>query len=84
VTEAFNLSAVLLDVHLAAGRGDRPALRYQGATLSYRDVSRLVARAGGALRRSAWRSRPGRAAAPGFAGVRRDVSSAQSASVPYP
>ena len=50
MTEAFNLSAVLLDVHLAAGRGDRPALRYQGATLSYRDVSRLVARAGGALR----------------------------------
>jgi benzoate-CoA ligase family protein len=50
VTEAFNLSAVLLDVHLAAGRGERPALRYEGTTLSYRDVSRLVARAGGALR----------------------------------
>ncbi len=48
--EPFNLSAVLLDVHLAADGGDRPALRYQGATLSYRDVSRLVARAGAALR----------------------------------
>jgi benzoate-CoA ligase len=48
--ELFNLSAVLLDEHLAAGRGDRPALRYEGATLSYSDVSRLVARAGNALR----------------------------------
>ena len=48
--DSFNLSAVLLDDHIAAGRGDRPALRYEGATLSYRDVSRLVARAGNALR----------------------------------
>lgn len=46
----FNLSAVLLDAHLAAGLGDRPALRYDGATLSYRDVSHLVARTGGGLR----------------------------------
>jgi benzoate-CoA ligase len=48
--ELFNLSAVLLDEHLAAGRGDRPALRYEGTTLSYQNVSRLVARAGNALR----------------------------------
>jgi benzoate-CoA ligase len=48
--ESFNLSAVLLDEHIAAGRGDRPAIRYEGAILSYRDVSRLVARAGNALR----------------------------------
>jgi benzoate-CoA ligase family protein len=48
--DSFNLSAVLLDEHLAAGRGDRPAIRYEGATLRYRDVSRLVARAGNALR----------------------------------
>jgi benzoate-CoA ligase family protein len=48
--EPFNLSTVLLDAHLAAGRGDRPALRYEGMTFSYRDVSRLVARAGAALR----------------------------------
>ena len=48
--ESFNLSAVLLDAHLAAGKGDRPALRYEGTTLSYRDVSRWVARAGAALR----------------------------------
>jgi benzoate-CoA ligase family protein len=50
IADSFNLSTVLLDEHLDAGRGDRPALRYEGATLSYRDVSRLVARAGNALR----------------------------------
>jgi benzoate-CoA ligase family protein len=48
--EHFNLSEALLDVHLSSGRGARPALRYEGATLSYRDLSRLVARAGNALR----------------------------------
>jgi benzoate-CoA ligase family protein len=50
MADSFNLSAVLLDAHLAARRGDRPALRYEGATLSYSDVARLVARAGHALR----------------------------------
>jgi benzoate-CoA ligase len=50
MTEPFNLSTVLLDEHLAAGRGGRPALHYEGAALSYRDVSELVARTGGALR----------------------------------
>jgi benzoate-CoA ligase len=48
--EPFNLSAVLLDAHLAAGNGDRPAIRYEGTTLTYRDVSHLVSRAGAALR----------------------------------
>ena len=48
--EPFNLSAVLLDAHLAAGNGDRPAIRYEGTTLSFGDISRLVARAGAALR----------------------------------
>ncbi len=48
--ELFNLSEALLDVHLTAGRGDHPALRYEGTTLTYRDVSRLVARTGAALR----------------------------------
>jgi benzoate-CoA ligase family protein len=48
--EPFNLSAVLLDAHLAAGRGDRPALRHQGTTLSYRDVARRVAHVGHGLR----------------------------------
>jgi len=50
VAERLNLSAVLLDEHITAGGADRPAIRYEGATLSYRDVSRLVARAGSALR----------------------------------
>jgi benzoate-CoA ligase family protein len=50
MAESFNLSALLLDAHLAAGNGDRPAIRYERTTLSYRDVSRLVARAGAALR----------------------------------
>jgi acyl-coenzyme A synthetase/AMP-(fatty) acid ligase len=50
VTDSFNLSTVLLDEHVDAGHGDRPAVRYEGATLSYRDVSRMVARAGNALR----------------------------------
>ena len=48
--EPFNLSAVLLDAHLAAGGGDRPALRYQGTTLTYRDVARQVAHVGHGLR----------------------------------
>jgi benzoate-CoA ligase family protein len=30
LTEPFNLAAALLDPHIAAGRGDRPALRYRG------------------------------------------------------
>ena len=49
-TDVFNLSAALLDEHLAAGNGQRPAIRYEGRSLSYRDVSRLVARAGSGLR----------------------------------
>lgn len=48
--ETFNLSAVLLDAHLAAGHGDRPALRYQGTTITYRDVAQQVARVGYGLR----------------------------------
>jgi benzoate-CoA ligase family protein len=48
--EPFNLSAVLLDAHLASGRGDHPAIRYQGTTLSYGDVARRVAQAGHVLR----------------------------------
>ncbi len=50
MSEPFNLSTILVDAHLDAGRGDRPALRYQRRTFSYRDVSQMVARAGGALR----------------------------------
>ena len=50
MAELFNLSEVLLDRHLAAGQGGRPALRHRGTTYSYLDVSRLVARVGSALR----------------------------------
>jgi len=46
----FNLASALLDPHLAAHRGSRPAIRYQGATLSYADVAALAARAGNGLR----------------------------------
>jgi benzoate-CoA ligase family protein len=46
----FNLAAALLDPHLASGHGGRPALRYEGDTLSYADLADLVARAGVGLR----------------------------------
>ena len=46
----FNLAAALLDAHLADGRGQRAALRHEGATLTYADVASLSARAGNGLR----------------------------------
>ena len=46
----FNLASALVDAHLDAGRGDRPAVRFEGATLTYKDVARSVNRAGNALR----------------------------------
>ena len=51
MTETFNLAAALLDPHIAAGRGARPALRYEGDTLTYADLADLVARTGAGLRR---------------------------------
>ena len=42
----FNLAAALLDPHLAAGRGGRPAFRYEGDTITYAEIADLVARAG--------------------------------------
>ncbi len=45
-----NLAASLLDEHLTAGRADRAAIRYRGATLSYADVAAQAARVGNALR----------------------------------
>ena len=48
--DTFNLAAQLLDQHLGLGRGARPALRYQGETLTYADVAALSARAGNGLR----------------------------------
>ena len=46
----FNLATALVDSHLVAGRGDRPAIRYEGRTLTYAGLARLVDRAGNALR----------------------------------
>lgn len=46
----FNLAAALLDPHLEGGRGSRPALRYEGETYTYADVSDLVTRVGHGLR----------------------------------
>ena len=46
----FNLAAALLEPHLEAGRGGRPALRYEGDTYTYAEVSDLVARVGHGLR----------------------------------
>ena len=45
----FNLAAALLDPHLEAGRGGRPALRYEGDTYTYAEVADLVARVGHGL-----------------------------------
>jgi benzoate-CoA ligase family protein len=47
----FNLAAAMVDAHLEAGRGDRPAIRYQGRTITYREVAATVDRTGNALRR---------------------------------
>ena len=50
VPERLNLAADLLDRHLEAGRGARPALRYRGRTLSYAEVAAEANRVGNALR----------------------------------
>jgi len=46
----FNLATALVDSHVAAGRGDRPAIRSAGTTLTYADVALAMNRAGNALR----------------------------------
>ena len=48
--ERLNLATDLLDRHLEAGRGARPALRYRGRTLTYADVAAEANRVGNALR----------------------------------
>ncbi len=48
--ERFNLAAALLDEQLSAGRGARPALRFEGETLTYADVAGLAAQVGHGLR----------------------------------
>ena len=46
----FNLAAALLDGHVAAGRGARPAFRLQRETITYAGIAALAARAGNGLR----------------------------------
>jgi benzoate-CoA ligase family protein len=45
-----NLAASLLDAHLEAGLGDRSAIRYRGATLSYADAAQQTGRVANGLR----------------------------------
>ncbi|MGH7319768.1 MAG: acyl-CoA synthetase [Candidatus Rokuibacteriota bacterium] len=46
----MNLTAVLVDGHVEAGRGDGTAIVCEGRALSYRDLQALVNRTGNALR----------------------------------
>jgi benzoate-CoA ligase family protein len=50
VSESFDLSALLLDAHLAAGRGARTAIRCDGRSITYAELADMTARAGNALR----------------------------------
>ncbi|MDE3193366.1 MAG: benzoate-CoA ligase family protein [Chloroflexota bacterium] len=45
-----NLTEACVDAHLAAGRADRPALRYAGRTISYGELADLVNGTAGMLR----------------------------------
>lgn len=48
--ETFNMTTLLLDRHLEAGLGERPAVLSEAGTLSYEALYRLASRAGHALR----------------------------------
>jgi benzoate-CoA ligase len=50
IPERFNITTLLLDVHLDAGRGDRPAYHTAGGITSYRELAGLAARVGHTLR----------------------------------
>lgn len=50
VPETFNMATVLVDRHLAEGRGDRVAIYYRDQIITYGDLLRRVNRAGNALR----------------------------------
>jgi len=45
----LNVAAQLVDVHVAAGHGDDPAVIFDGTTLSYRQLQRTTDRVGHAL-----------------------------------
>ncbi len=46
----FNLAEACIDAHVSAGRGARPALRYRGETITYRELADLVNSTAGMLR----------------------------------
>lgn len=46
----FNLTEACIDAHVSAGGGARPALRYQGTTITYGDLADLVNATAGMLR----------------------------------
>lgn len=48
-SERLNAAAVFVDRHLAEGRGDRVAFRYEGGALTYAALAERVNRAGNAL-----------------------------------
>lgn len=48
--DVFNAAAEFIDRHIQEGRADRIALRYEGCTLTYRQVADIVNRVGNALR----------------------------------
>ena len=50
VPESFNMASVLVDKHVAEGRGDRVAIYHRDETISYRDLQRRVNQAGNMLR----------------------------------
>ena len=51
VPESFNAASVFVDRHVAAGHGDRVALRWQDQVVTYAQLAAEVNRAGNALRR---------------------------------
>ena len=52
IPSRYNVGADLIDRNLRAGRGDRPAIWFEGKTLSYRDVAALVDRVAAAFLRA--------------------------------
>ncbi|GHO53278.1 benzoate-CoA ligase family protein [Ktedonobacter robiniae] len=49
VPDQLNATSVFLDRHLVEGRGERPAIYYEGQTYTYAQVSELANRVGNAL-----------------------------------
>lgn len=48
-SSSFNIATLLVDRHVAEGRGQRPALRLDGRTVTYAELQELANRAGNAL-----------------------------------